>query len=36
MINKTHADIHQMVSKPVGISHVYAIRHKYGLSDIYD
>ena len=35
VMNKTHADIHQMVSKPVGISHVYAIRHKYGLSDIY-
>ena len=27
MMNKTHADIHQMVSKPIGISHVYAIRH---------
>ncbi len=27
MMNKTQADIHQMVSKPVGISHVYAIRH---------
>ena len=36
MMNKTHADIHQMVSKPVGISHLYAIRHRYGLSDIYD
>ena len=34
-MNTTHADIHQMVSKPVGISHVYAIRHIYGLSDIY-
>ena len=27
MMNQTHADIHQMVSKPVGISHVYAIIH---------
>ena len=27
MMNQTHADIHQMVSKPIGISHVYAIRH---------
>ena len=26
MINQTHADIHQMVSKPMRISHVYAIR----------
>ena len=30
-MNATHADgdadIHQLVSKPVGISHVYAIRH---------
>ena len=34
MMNKTHADIHQMVSKPVGITHVYANRHIYGLSDI--
>ena len=34
MMNKTHADIHQIVSKPVGISHVYVIRHRYGLSDI--
>ena len=34
MMNKTHADIHQMISKPVGITHVYANRHRYGLSDI--
>ena len=27
MMNQTHADIHQLVSKPVGISPVYAIRH---------
>ena len=27
MMNTTHADIHQMVSKPMGISRVYAIRH---------
>ena len=27
MMNQTHADIHQMVSKPIGNSHVYAIRH---------
>ena len=36
MMNITHADIHQMVIKPVGISHVYAIRHRYGLSDVYN
>ena len=36
MMNKPHADIHHMVSKPVGISHLYAIRHMYVLSDIYD
>ena len=35
MMNKTDANIHQMVSKPVGIFHVYDIRHRYGLSDIY-
>ena len=27
MMNKTHADIYQMVSKPMGICHVYATRH---------
>ncbi len=27
MMNKTHADIDQMISKPMGITHVYAIRH---------
>ena len=35
MMNKTDANIHQIVSKPVGIFHVYSIRHRYGLSDIY-
>ncbi len=34
MMNKTHADIHQVVSKPVGISQVNAITHRYGLSDM--